>query len=132
MKICNVWPNYTCPKYSMLGKCKLEGPKVHQTLTIHTLWPCSLHMCKDIGRKKNKKTYKTHQNHSFQHTQNVSYHRLRYPHLYKYAMFGQTTHVWAIGVCCSFTTSKPSKCSTPCQQGSKIVSYIWVPPPQQK
>ena len=30
------------------------------------------------------------------------------------------------------TTSKPSKCSTPCQQASQIVSYIWVHPPHPK
>ena len=57
MKICNVWPNYTWPKYSILGKCKLEGPKVRQTLKIHTLWPCSLHMYIDFGRKKTQEKH---------------------------------------------------------------------------
>ena len=31
-----------------------------------------------------------------------------------------------------FTTSKPSKCSTPCQQASQIVSYIYGPHPPRK
>ena len=38
MKICNAWPNYTCPHHNILGKSKLEGHKVHQTLKIHTFF----------------------------------------------------------------------------------------------
>ena len=46
--------------------------------------------------------------------------------LSKSSMKWKSYRCWMVLAC--FTTSKPSKCSTPCQQASQIVSYIWVPP----
>ncbi len=56
MKICSVWLELRMlshvPTSTALGKCKLEGVKVHQTMKIQTLLPCSLHMYLDTSLRK--------------------------------------------------------------------------------
>ena len=99
MKICNVWPNYTCPKTTFWENVSWKGLRCAKPWKFTHFGHVHCACTKILVAKKNprkhtkpiKTTAKTHTILSFQHTQNVSY-RLRYPNLWKYAMFGQTTH----------------------------------------
>ena len=56
MKICSVWLELRMllhvPTSTALGKCKLEGVKVYETMKIQALLPCLLHIYLETQKKQ--------------------------------------------------------------------------------